>query len=196
MLTKFKKSFKVIISPFGDFLIKLGLTPNFITFLSLIISILILLILFLSNNNSSVVYLVILLIGLTAYLDAVDGYVARKTKTVSAFGAFLDSTFDRISDSIYIYTLYHLGIASIDLTIILLVSSILISYTRARAETLNVKMAGVGIIERSERIILIIIILLLSLFNIFYSRIILYILIILAIITVAQRIFHVYKTLR
>ena len=100
------------------------------------------------------VMLVLLLIS--SLLDMVDGLVARTHGRVSRLGAFLDSTCDRIADFLFILGLYLLlkdDMCRIML-LTLLFGSNLVSYARARAESLGVTtMSGVGLMERPERII-------------------------------------------
>jgi len=101
---------------------------------------------------------------LGGYIDIIDGSVARKTGKSSKFGAFLDSTLDRLSDAIIILGLmygqlifiwdenwnYLIGFMS-------LIIMLLISYTRSRAELEGVIMAGIGFMERGERYIILVI---------------------------------------
>ncbi len=190
MLTKLRPIAKNIIRPIALFFVKIGASPNHVTVLGLIVALMVP-ILFYYNQE----VIAILLFAISSLLDAVDGEVARITGKKTKFGAFLDSTSDRIEDSSYIISLYILGINCLIVSI-LLISSIIISYTRARAEALDVKMEGIGIIERAERLILIFIILILLCINqLTMALIIAYVLIILSIITIIQRIVHVYKVL-
>lgn len=90
--------------------------------------------------------------------DALDGAVARETNRMSSFGAFLDSTLDRLSEAavfvglIFFYAganrPYEALLAAIAMTF-----SLLTSYTRARAEGLNIS-CEVGLLERAGRIVL------------------------------------------
>lgn len=91
-------------------------------------------------------------------LDMLDGIVARSRGQSSSFGAFLDSVFDRYSDSVILLAIaWNLGNAGQTTGVILalasLVGSLLISYTRARAEGLGVSCHH-GLMERPERLIL------------------------------------------
>lgn len=96
---------------------------------------------------------VFLLLSLT---DALDGAVARAYHKETAFGALLDSTLDRVSDALFISAFAFANIVSWYIIIPVLIMSYLISYVRGRGEDLfGVSMSGVGIIERTERIILI-----------------------------------------
>jgi CDP-diacylglycerol--glycerol-3-phosphate 3-phosphatidyltransferase len=102
--------------------------------------------------------LVILFAGI---FDMVDGEVARRTKRVTKFGAFFDSVIDRYSDLLLLLGLI-IWYAKIDrifyvgMTGLVLIGSVLTSYTRARAESL-ITACKVGFLERPERIVLLII---------------------------------------
>src|SRR6202140_337691 len=96
-----------------------------------------------------------------AIFDMVDGRVARATSQVTRFGGFFDSVLDRYSDlALYIGLLvYYASINRffyIVLTAIVMMGSVMISYTRARAEC-TIPQCKVGFLERPERIVLIII---------------------------------------
>ena len=93
--------------------------------------------------------------------DMVDGRVARVTNTVTPFGAFFDSVIDRYSDmAIYMGLLVYYARAErffyVVLVALVMAGSVMISYTRARAESL-IPTCKVGFLERPERIVLIII---------------------------------------
>ena len=98
---------------------------------------------------------------LAGFLDMADGQVARRVGRVTAFGAFLDSTLDRYSDlALYMglvvyYTLigrtFYMALAAIAMA-----SSFMVSYSRARAESL-IPSCKVGFMERPERLVLLII---------------------------------------
>jgi CDP-diacylglycerol--glycerol-3-phosphate 3-phosphatidyltransferase len=93
--------------------------------------------------------------------DMVDGRVARATSQVTRFGGFFDSVVDRYSDlALYIGLLvYYASINRffyIVLTAIVMMGSVMVSYTRARAEN-TIPKCKVGFLERPERIVLIII---------------------------------------
>ncbi|MHA1339355.1 MAG: CDP-alcohol phosphatidyltransferase family protein [Promethearchaeota archaeon] len=103
-----------------------------------------------------------LLFFLSGYFDVLDGGVARKGGLESKFGAFLDSTLDRLSDSIIVLGLMHgrmfwrwdKGINDL-LGFLILISTLMISYTRSRAENEGIVMKGVGWMERAERVFII-----------------------------------------
>ena len=93
--------------------------------------------------------------------DMVDGRVARETNRVTRFGGFFDSVLDRYSDvALLIGLLVWYGSINrpfyVVLTAIAMAASVMISYTRARAEN-SIPMCKVGFLERPERIVLVII---------------------------------------
>jgi archaetidylinositol phosphate synthase len=94
-----------------------------------------------------------LLILLSGFFDVVDGAVARATDRVSKKGAFLDSTLDRVAEVAVYSGLLVGGYANPLLILLALSLSLLVSYTRAKADSLGVSLSGVGIGERSERLI-------------------------------------------
>jgi CDP-diacylglycerol--glycerol-3-phosphate 3-phosphatidyltransferase len=135
-----------------------------------------------------------LVIVFAGIFDIVDGEVARRTKRVTKFGAFFDSVIDRYSDLLLLLGLI-IWYAKIDrifyvgLTGLVLIGSVLTSYTRARAESL-IPACKVGFLERPERIVLMIIG---SLFD--KMAPVLWVMAILSNWTVAQRIWYTWREL-
>ena len=130
--------------------------PNMLTFIGLLINVYAAVLLgrgeFFSGG------LVVLGAGL---FDMVDGRVARHTNQVTMFGGFFDSVLDRYSDlGLLMGLLVHY--ASIDrffyvvLTAVVMTGSVMVSYTRARAEN-TIPQCKVGFAERPERVVLLII---------------------------------------
>lgn len=101
------------------------------------------------------------IIGVTALFDVLDGTVARRTGKSTVFGAFYDSTLDRLADGgvlaglafFFATSPAHRSIPMVVICFACLVGTFLISYTRARAEALGID-AKVGIMQRPERVIL------------------------------------------
>lgn len=101
------------------------------------------------------------IIGVTALFDVLDGTVARRTGKSSVFGAFYDSTLDRVADGGVLLGLAYFFATSpqyqslrmVVVCFLCLIGTYLISYTRARAEALGID-AKVGIMQRPERIVL------------------------------------------
>jgi phosphatidylglycerophosphate synthase len=154
----------VIINPFVKFLIKIGLTPNAITTIGLLLNIGVAIIFIIGaekGHRGDLSYVgwaggLILFAGL---FDMLDGQVARLGKMTSTFGALYDSVLDRYSELIlflgicYYLVAHHYFISSI-LAFIAMIGSIMVSYTRARSEGLGISNKG-GIMQRPERVILI-----------------------------------------
>jgi len=182
----------------GKFLLYIGkvftllkVPPNLLTILSLIVMITGFY-LFIIHD---MLFIYILLIILSSFLDIADGAVARYSGRVTRFGGFLDSTVDRINDFILILSLKYMGFNEF-IVYVLIILSFLISYSRARAEGLGLKIEGIGLIERGERILFLIVIMIFSIYMFNVAKIILYVLILLSIITLIQRILFIYKGLK
>lgn len=98
------------------------------------------------------------LLLVSGFFDMVDGAVARVTKQASKKGAFLDSTFDKIAEVAIFVGIAVGGLANPVWVMVALGLSLLVSYTRARAESLGVELKGIGIGERAERMLILAII--------------------------------------
>jgi archaetidylinositol phosphate synthase len=99
-----------------------------------------------------------ILLLVSGFFDMVDGAVARVTKQASKKGAFLDSTFDKIAEVAIFVGIAVGGLANPVWVMVALGLSLLVSYTRARAESLGVELKGIGIGERAERMLILAII--------------------------------------
>jgi len=152
--SKLKKRFEEVIAGTVKPLADAGITPNIVTLSGLVVSF---------AAASCYVYwraatyllpLAGMLILLSGLLDAVDGVIARTTGKVTVFGGFLDSVSDRYSDAIVISGLILGGLCDPRWGLITLSGSLLVSYTRAKSESLGIPMAAVGFAERAERMIL------------------------------------------
>jgi phosphatidylglycerophosphate synthase len=127
--------------------------------------------------------------------DMVDGRVARVTNTVTPFGAFFDSVVDRYSDmALYMGLLVYYARGErffyVVLVALVMAGSVMISYTRARAESL-IPTCKVGFLERPERLVLIII-------GALWNRMapVLWIIAVLSNITVIHRIIYTWQYMR
>jgi len=98
------------------------------------------------------------LLLISGFFDIIDGSVARVTRQTSKKGAFLDSSFDKISEVVVFAGIALGGLADALWCLVALGISILVSYTRARAESLGVELKGMGIGERAERLLILAII--------------------------------------
>src|SRR5258707_3690738 len=139
------------------------ISPNALTFIGLIINIIAAILFgFANSQNYSRMFLYagLVIIG-AGIFDIVDGRVARATNKVTTFGGFFDSVIDRYSDvALFFGLLVYYARANhffyLVLVAFVMVSSVMVSYTRARAESL-IGSCKVGFMERPERIVLVII---------------------------------------
>jgi archaetidylinositol phosphate synthase len=191
LITKLRKQSKKLLTPIARALSRSGVSPNVITSIGLILSMIYALVIYLTRNP----LVGVLIIVISSFMDALDGEVARVLGKASPLGAFLDSSFDRLEDTFFITPLVFFGFSPF-LVSILIGLSLTISYLRAKAELVGYKMEGRGIIERGERIIAIVIILIALYLNKEISMILFYALIILSIVTVIQRFLVVIQSLK
>ena len=130
-------------------------------------------------------------------LDLLDGALARKTGTVTKFGAVFDSVLDRLSEAAVLGgLLYHYsqtgGQTEVVLCYAAIVGSIMVSYVRARAEGIGLELRE-GLFTRAERVILLAVALIIGHGVVLWA---LWILAVLSIFTAAQRVFTVWQRLR
>jgi CDP-diacylglycerol--glycerol-3-phosphate 3-phosphatidyltransferase len=161
---KLQKGIYKIIDPLVRWLIKLGLTPNAVTTIGLILNIGVAVIFIVGGergNRGDLRYVgwagaLVLFAGL---FDMLDGQVARLGNMSSVFGALFDSVLDRYSESVmflgicYYLVAHHYFISSL-FAFIALIGSMMVSYTRARSEGLGIQNKG-GLMQRPERVVLI-----------------------------------------
>lgn len=104
-----------------------------------------------------------ILLLVSGFFDVIDGAVARVTHQASKKGAFLDSSFDKIAEVVIFAGIALGGMAYGNYmlpfwSLVALGMSLLVSYSRARAESLGVELKGIGIGERAERLLIVAII--------------------------------------
>jgi len=139
------------------------ISPNVLTFLGLVINIIAAIFFGYANSQNYArmfFYAGLVIIG-AGIFDMVDGRVARATNQVTTFGGFFDSVIDRYSDvALFFGLLVYYARANrffyLVMVAFVMVSSVMVSYTRARAESL-IGSCKVGFMERPERVVLVII---------------------------------------
>ncbi|WP_232216780.1 archaetidylinositol phosphate synthase [Desulfurococcus amylolyticus] len=188
MLNKLRDKLAAIVNTVAKPFIVIGVPPNVLTASSMMI--LLIGAFFFAFSTDILLYLVF--ITVSSILDALDGAVARAMGKASRFGAFLDSTVDRVNDAILILSLGFLRLNQLYI-LVFLVASFLVSYIRARAESLGVGLAGIGLIERPERILGVILVLASYRVSPRLAEALLLVLTILSVVTVVQRIMQVYR---
>ena len=152
----------VILQAIVDGLALTRISPNVLTFIGLVINTGAAVLFGFANEHNYVrMFLLAALVIIGAGIfDMVDGRVARQTGQVSVFGAFFDSVMDRYSDVAIFFgllvfyargnRLFYVGLVAFVMT-----ASVMVSYTRARAEAL-IGQCKVGFMERPERIVCVI----------------------------------------
>lgn len=170
MLNKFRDSLQPMMRKLGLTFASLGVSANFWTTISLATSIAAGAVYAIASSSSTTIGMEVstirfswlyasviggILLLISGFFDVIDGSVARATKQTSKKGAFLDSSFDKISEAIIFIGIAAGNLANPILCMIALSLSILVSYVRARAESLGVELKGIGIGERAERLLII-----------------------------------------
>jgi phosphatidylglycerophosphate synthase len=155
MLSHYKTPFQRLGDPVARALLRARVRPNHLTVVGLGVSIVAALAL--ADGRLRVGALLLALAGL---FDFFDGSLARLANSVSAYGAFLDSVVDRYSDLVVLLgvVLYYHRAADTQgvlLTMITMVGTIMISYTKARAQSIGLA-CEIGLMERPERLIVLI----------------------------------------
>jgi CDP-diacylglycerol--glycerol-3-phosphate 3-phosphatidyltransferase len=176
------------------------ISPNVLTFMGLVINTAAAFLFGYANAQNNVrmfAYAGLVIIG-AGIFDMVDGRVARQTQQVTVFGAFFDSVIDRYSDVALFFGLlvyYARGnrFFYVVLVAFVMVTSVMVSYTRARAESL-IGSCKVGFMERPERVVLIILGALFNRWGVMAP--VLWVLAVLSTITVIHRIRYTYLQTR
>lgn len=160
MLNRFREKLIPITTLIGNNFGSLGLSPTFWSMIGFAFAILSSIFFGLTNflNQQGIefpsqIFASILLL-ISGFFDIVDGSVARVMKKSTTKGAFLDSNFDKISEALIFIGIAIGGLSNPILAMIALSTSILVSYLRARAESLGIELKGVGIGERAERLLI------------------------------------------
>ncbi|NDB89299.1 MAG: CDP-alcohol phosphatidyltransferase family protein [Nitrososphaeria archaeon] len=162
MLNNLRDSLKPTLEKLGAKFGATGLSPDFWTGVGLAFAFLSAVIYSLNNTihnpwfNAAVFGGIALLVS--GFFDMVDGQVARYTKKVTKRGGFLDSVFDKIAEVAIFAGLLVGGFAEPIWVLLAITLSLLVSYARSRAESLGIKLQGIGIGERAERLLVIAII--------------------------------------
>jgi CDP-diacylglycerol---glycerol-3-phosphate 3-phosphatidyltransferase len=154
MLERFRQFWTDLWAPTGDLLLRMGVSPNAVTLVGTLGVCAGALVCFPQG------WLLAGVVVITAFVfsDMIDGYMARTSGQISSFGAFLDSTLDRIGDAAIFggLAMYYIGPGDSEwkagLAIYCLTMGSVTSYARARAESLGMQ-AKVGIAERSDRLV-------------------------------------------
>lgn len=158
MLERFRQFWTKLVSPIAHLLLRLGVSPDVVTVVGT-----------LGVATGALVFFPrgeffvgVLVVTAFVFSDLIDGYMARQSGRTSSWGAFLDSTLDRIGDAAVFagLVLWYAGdggsLWRAALALYCLVMGGVTSYARARAESLGMQAKG-GIAERADRLVLILV---------------------------------------
>ena len=160
MLTRLKQKVQQTLAAEARAAHRIGLTPNMITGIGILLA-------FLSafayaewgrysawQGRTFFLVLAFVLLLFSGFCDALDGIVARLYGQATVFGGFLDSVLDRYADAAVYVGIIVGGLCNVLWGLIAMIGSLLVSYSRARAEAAGIKMESVGLAERAERMII------------------------------------------
>jgi archaetidylinositol phosphate synthase len=165
-----------------------GLSANFWTFVGLGFALLSAVVYGMGMEFGLIIGGVLLLVS--GFFDMVDGQVARVTGKTSKKGEYLDSMFDKIAEVAIFLGILVGGYVEPYLVLLAITLSLLVSYARSKSDIVNIKLQGVGIGERAERLLAIAIIGIIGFMD--YAVIIV---VIIAGITLIQRMFYTAKNI-
>ena len=160
MLEHLRAPFKRLIEPFAKALVSLGLTANAVTVIGAIGTIVVAF----ATGITGWLFAGAVVLTLLVLADSLDGSIAALTTGGTQFGAFLDSTLDRIADwallaGVVIFFILHadciswIGIAA---AMVSMMTSFVTSYARARAESVGFEVKN-GIATRADRLVIILV---------------------------------------
>ena len=187
MLNNLRDTLKPTLEKIGKGFAATGLSPNFWTAVGLGVAFLSAIVYGLGIEFGLIIGGILLLVS--GFFDMVDGQVARVTGKTSQKGSYLDSMFDKIAETAIFLGILVGGYAEPYLVLLAITLSLLVSYARAKSDAINVKLQGVGIGERAERLLVIAIIGIIG-----FMEIAVIIVVIIAAITLVQRMIVLQKT--
>jgi len=154
LLTRLRKEVEAALALLAKFLHSLGLSPFSLSLLGLVCAFLSSILYYVLATRPWISWIAATLLLLSGLFDALDGAMARVYGQATRFGGVIDSVFDRIGE-VFVYSGIILGgSSSLFWGLVALVTSLMVSYVRSRAEAEGAKMEGIGIAERPERIVI------------------------------------------
>ena len=183
---------------------KIGLTPNKVSLIGFILAFASAAAYGLSLKHPWLLLLATVFLLASGFCDTLDGIIARTFQQVTVFGGFFDSVLDRYADAIVFAAIIIAGLCNPAWGVFwgpvwalaTLSGSLLVSYSRARAEAVGLKMESVGLAERAERMLILAVV---SVAAFFWFPALGYGVALLAVLsnfTVVQRALYVYKELK
>ncbi len=203
LLTKLKKQIQQVLTSQATAAHKIGLTPNKVSIIGFILALASAGAYALAPSHLWLLLLATVFLLASGFCDTLDGIIARTFQQVTVFGGFFDSVLDRYADAAVFAAIIIAGLSNPAWGVTwgsiwgltALTGSVLVSYTRARAEAVGIKMESVGLAERAERMLILAAVSVIAFFWLPALGYGVFLLAILSNFTVVQRAFHVYKEL-
>ena len=195
-MTKLKEKIQQMLAAVAKVARRIGLTPNTISATGIILAFLSALAYTQWQIDELYLLLATALLIASGFCDALDGVIARLYQQATPFGGFLDSLLDRYADAAVYTGIITSGLCEPLEGLTALTGSLLVSYSRARAEAAGIGMESIGLAERAERIIILAIATIITIYWLPALNIGIIILAILSNLTVLQRSLHAYKALK
>ncbi|MGB9842028.1 MAG: archaetidylinositol phosphate synthase [Candidatus Bathyarchaeales archaeon] len=195
-MTKLKKKVQDLLASEAKAARKLGLTPNSVSIIGVMLAFFSAAAYAIGQSQSVWLLLATVLLLASGFCDVLDGVIARTCQLQSVFGGFLDSLLDRYADAAVCAGIIIGGLCEPLWGLAALAGSLLVSYSRARAEAAGIKMESVGFAERAERLIILAIASVAAVWWLPALNIGIVFIAVLANLTVLQRGLHVYSTLK
>ncbi|MGD6807313.1 MAG: CDP-alcohol phosphatidyltransferase family protein [Candidatus Bathyarchaeia archaeon] len=204
MLTKLKQQIQQTLTGVAEVAHKIGLTPNSISVIGFLLAFAAAICYGLANQATWLLLLATFFLLASGFCDTMDGIVARTYKQTTQFGGFFDSVLDRYADGAAYAAILISGLSGVALgwlwgsilTLAALIGSMMVSYTRSRAEAIGIKMESVGLAERAERMLILAVASLVAYWWLPALGWGIALLAVLANFTVVQRALHVYNILK
>ena len=204
MLTKLKKQIQQMLTSQAKAANKIGLTPNKVSLIGFILAFASAVAYALAGHYPWLLILATVLLLSSGFCDTIDCIIARNFQQVTLFGGFFDSVLDRYADILVFAAIIVAGLSNsawgptwgLIWGLAALGGSVLVSYTRARAEVIGIKMESIGFAERAERMLILAVVSIIAYFLPIALGYGIAILAVLANLTVIQRALHVYNQLK
>jgi phosphatidylglycerophosphate synthase len=205
LLTKLKKRVQQMLATEAKIAHNIGFTPNGISIFGFALALASAATYAVTTSQSSWLLLLAMVFLLASgFCDTLDGIVARTFQQTTVFGGFFDSVLDRYADAAVYAAILISGLCNLAWgplwgpiwALATLSGSLLVSYTRARAEATGIKMESVGFAERAERMLILAIVSVIAFFWLPTLGYGIALLAVLSNLTVAQRAVHVYGELK
>ncbi len=151
VLNNLRESLNPVLEKIGKGFASTGLSPNFWTCVGLVFALISAVVYGLGIEFGLIIGGILLLVS--GFFDVVDGQVAKVTGKTSKKGSYFDSMFDKIAEVAIFLGILVGGYVEPYLVLLAITLSLLVSYARAKSDAINIKLQGVGIGERAERLL-------------------------------------------